>query len=148
MGTTAVVALQQENTFWVANLGDSRAYLIRGSGVQLLTIDHSVADALVRSGALSAEQARNSPWKHHLYKFLGCVEMTEGADIHPFAPRAGDRLLLATDGMTNHVSEEDLTQAIVRHRDPQDTADYLVNLSLERGSKDNVSCILVSFDPE
>jgi len=148
MGTTAVIAMHQDDKFWVANLGDSRAYLIRTNGVQLLTVDHTVAEALVRNGALSPEQARHSPWKNVLYKFLGCVEMAEGPDIHSYAPRAGDRLLLATDGMTNHVGEEDLTQALVRHHHPQEAADYLVNLSLERGSKDNVSCILIAFDAE
>ncbi len=148
MGTTAVVAVQQDDKFWVANLGDSRAYLIRKDRVELLTIDHSVADALVRNGALTVAQARNSPWKHVLYKFLGCVEMTEGADIRPFTPVAGDRLLLATDGMTNHVTDEDLLQLVTRFSHPQELADYLVELALERGSKDNVTCILVAFDAE
>src|SRR5262249_56544422 len=76
MGTTAVVAMQQENQVWVAALGDSRAYLIRGDRVEQLTVDHSVAKALELNGTLTAEQAKNSPWQHVLYKFLGCAEMT------------------------------------------------------------------------
>src|SRR5438309_11809634 len=106
MGTTAVLAVQQANQVYVAGLGDSRAYLIRGHRVEQLTVDHSVADALERNGTLTSEQARHSPWKNVLYKFLGCAEMTDGPDVRPFSPRAGDRLLLASDGVTNFISPE------------------------------------------
>ena len=99
MGTTAVVAVQQDDRVYVAGLGDSRAYLIRGDRVEQLTVDHTVADALERNGTLTSEQARNSPWKNVLYKFLGCAEMTEGAEVRPFTPEAGDRLVLASDGL-------------------------------------------------
>src|SRR6202007_777928 len=61
MGTTAVIALQREDRCYVAGLGDSRAYLIRGEKVQQLTVDHSVAQALVARGALTPEEARHSP---------------------------------------------------------------------------------------
>src|SRR3712207_9260700 len=101
MGTTAVLAVQTADRFYVSGLGDSRAYLIRGGRVELLTVDHSVAKALEDNGTLTAEQARNSPWQHVLYRFLGCAEMVEGAEVRPFAPQAGDRLLLASDGLTN-----------------------------------------------
>src|SRR5207248_230499 len=108
MGTTAVLALHRGDRLYVAGLGDSRAYIIRGDGVEQLTVDHSVAEALVRNGTLTREQARNSPWQHVLHKFLGCVETAAGPEVRPFTPQAGDRLLLATDGLTNYISEEDL----------------------------------------
>ena len=110
MGTTAVMALQQEDRFFVAGLGDSRAYLIRGNHVEQLTVDHSVAQSLVSNGVMSQEEARHSPWQHVLHKFLGCAEMPEGAEVHPLTPEAGDRMLLASDGLTNHVSEIDLIE--------------------------------------
>jgi protein phosphatase len=148
MGTTAVLAVQQENQVYVAGLGDSRAYLIRGDRVEQLTVDHSVAQALVASGVLSPEEAKHSPWQHVLHKFLGCAEMAEEADIHPFSPQAGDRLLLATDGLTNHVTEEDLREGAKQFPDPQLWAEHLVQVALERGSRDNVTCIIVAFDAE
>jgi serine/threonine protein phosphatase PrpC len=83
-----------------------------------------------------------------LYRFLGCVEMTEGAEVEPFTPEAGDRLLLASDGLTNHVSEGDLIDGAARLPDPQEWADYLVDLALQRGSKDNVTCVVVAFARE
>jgi protein phosphatase len=145
MGTTAVVALQQDGHVIIGSLGDSRAYLIRDQRVDQLTVDHSVAQSLVSSGALSEEEARFSPWQHVLHKFLGCAEMVEGADIRPFVPQPGDRLLLATDGLTNHITDEDLIEGI-RWKDVQAWADYLVDLALRRGSKDNVTCIVVAFN--
>jgi protein phosphatase len=146
MGTTAVLALQQADRVYVAGLGDSRAYLIRGDQVQQLTVDHSVAQALVANGALSAEDARHSPLQHMLHKFLGCAGMEEGAEVVPFTPAAGDRLLLASDGLTNHIDEDDLRQGPREFVDVQAWAEHLVHLALKRGSRDNVTCIVVAFE--
>jgi protein phosphatase len=148
MGTTAVLAVQQANQFFVAGVGDSRAYLIRGGQVEQLTIDHTVADALQRNGTITADQAKNSPWRNVLYRFLGCTEMTEGAEVRPFAPQAGDRLILASDGLTNHISDEDLRDGAARYHRPEQWAEVLVQLALERGSRDNVTCVVVAFDAE
>jgi serine/threonine protein phosphatase PrpC len=149
MGTTAVLAVKQDDQMYVAGLGDSRAYLVRRDHVEQLTSDHSVAEALRANGTLTVEQAKISPWQHVLYKFLGCAEMSdEGTEIRPFTPEAGDRLILATDGLTNHVSEEDLRNGRKEFPDPQPWADHLVKVALERGSRDNVTCVVVAFDPE
>jgi protein phosphatase len=148
MGTTAVVALEQDNQLFVAGLGDSRAYVIRGDQVKQLTIDHTVADALERNGTLTHKQAQESPWRNVLYKFLGCIEMSEGPDVCPFAPQAGDVLVLGTDGLTNFVSDEDLREGARQVTDPQKWADQLVELALQRGSKDNVTCVVVFFTRE
>jgi protein phosphatase len=148
MGTTAVLAVQQDEQVFVAGIGDSRAYLIRGNRVEQLTVDHTVADALARNGTITVDQARQSPWRNVLYKFLGCAEMTEGAEVVPFTPQAGDRLLLATDGLTNHISPEDLSEGAARYPDPQEWVEALIELALERGSRDNVTCVILAFDRE
>jgi protein phosphatase len=148
MGTTAVVAVCGADRVWVAGLGDSRAYLVRGGRVELLTIDHSVAEALARSGSLTPEQARQSPWRHVLYKFLGCAGMSEGPDVRPFTPQASDRLVLASDGLTNHIDEDDLIGGAARHPDPREWAAELVREALTRGSRDNVTCVVVAFEAE
>ena len=146
MGTTAVVAVKLNNQVYVAGLGDSRAYLIRDGKVEQLTVDHSVAQALVATGALTPEEAKHSPYQHVLHKFLGCANMWEGADVRPFEPRAGDRLLLASDGLTNYVDHDDLATGVREIPDPQKWADHLVQLALERGSRDNVTCVVVAFE--
>ncbi|MCI0639117.1 MAG: protein phosphatase 2C domain-containing protein [Gemmataceae bacterium] len=146
MGTTAVVAVHRDNQVFVAGLGDSRAYLIREGKVEQLTVDHSVAQALVASGALTPEEARHSPYQHVLHKFLGCSNMGDGADVSPFEPKAGDCLLLGSDGLTNHLNDEDMLDGRARFPDPQDWADHLVQLALSRGSRDNVTCVVVTFE--
>src|SRR5262245_14467583 len=78
MGTTAVVAIESQHQVYVAGVGDSPAILIRGEQIEQLTMDHTVADALARNGTITPEQAKTSPWRNVLYKFLGCSEMTEG----------------------------------------------------------------------
>jgi protein phosphatase len=147
MGTTAVLALHCDNNVYIAGLGDSRAYLIRDGKALQLTVDHSVAQALVASGALTAEEARHSPYQHVLHKFLGCANMMEGADVRPLCPKAGDRLLLGSDGLTNHITEEDLIGGPRQYPDPQEWADFLVRTALNRGSRDNVTCVVVAFEP-
>src|SRR5258708_2648253 len=148
MGTTAVMALQTDGKVYIAGCGDSRAYLVRGNEVKQLTVDHSVAQALVSNGVLTPEEARVSPWQHVLHRFLGCTHMNEGADIIPFAPQAGDRLLLGSDGLTNYLSDEDLRLGATNFRDPQAWCDRLIPMALERGSTDNITVVVVFFDPE
>lgn len=148
MGTTAVVALEHDGQVLVANLGDSRAYLVRGDTVRQLTVDHSVAQALVINKVLTPEEARTSPLQHVLHRFLGCTHMSEeGADITPFTPEAGDRLILGSDGLTNHIEDDDLREGARRYADPQSWCDHLVSTALERGSADNVTCVIVFFEP-
>ncbi len=146
MGTTAVLALHKEDQVVIGNLGDSRAYLIRKDEVSLLTVDHSVAQALVTTGALTPEEALSSPYQHVLHKFLGCTGMHDGPDIYPFHPEPGDRLLLATDGLTNHIKEKDLCEGAREFTNVQAWADYLVETALERGSRDNVTCVVLAFE--
>jgi protein phosphatase len=148
MGTTAVVAVEQKDQVYVAGIGDSPAILIRGDKIEQLTSDHTVADALARNGTITPDQAKTSPWRNVLYKFLGCAEMTEGAEVNPFAPQAGDRLVLASDGLSGHITHDDLREGVGQFPDPQKLADHLVALALDRGSKDNVTCVVVAFDLE
>ena len=148
MGTTAVLAIQRADQVYVAGLGDSRAYLIRGNQIEQLTADHTVAKALERNGTLTPEQAKHSPWNNILYKFLGCAEMTEDAEVRPFTPAAGDRLILASDGLTNFVSDADLIEGSTKYSNPDEWAEILVRIALDRGSRDNVTCVVVAFDRE
>ena len=95
---------------------------------------------------LSAEEARFSPYQHVLHKFLGCVELNCATEVHPFTPKDGDRLLLATDGMTNHISEEDLRIGPKLFPDPQTWIDHLVQNALDHGSRDNVTGVVIAFE--
>lgn len=145
MGTTAVLALRQRDQVFVAGVGDSRAYLIREKNVEQLTIDHTVAKHLELMGTLTAQQAKESPWRNHLYRFLGCAQMLEGAEVKPFTSQPNDILLLGSDGLTNHVHPADLVEMASQFSHPQPMAEHLIQLALDRGSRDNVTCVLVKF---
>ena len=148
MGTTAVLAVHHEDQVVIGSLGDSRAYLIRGDEVRQLTVDHSVAQAVVATGALTPEEARLSPYQHVLHKFLGCANLNGGPDILPFTPEDGDFLILATDGLTGRVGEDDFLAGAKEKPDVQTWANELVQMALDRGSRDNVTCIVLAFHAE
>lgn len=146
MGTTAVVGFVTPTRVYVGNLGDSPAYLVRAGTCTRLTHDHTVTDELVRKGLLTKEQAKTHPWRNRLFKYLGCVEMQELAEIHEFPPRAGDRLILVSDGVANFIPDADYVSIVAKHPLPQAAAEAFTQLALEHGSNDNVTCVVVAFD--
>jgi protein phosphatase len=146
MGTTIVLALwRRGHEMHVSNLGDSRAYLIRDGQIAQLTVDHSLAQALVENKTISQEEAKGHRFRNYLWKYLGCKEkdMGEGPDIKVVPIQAGDRLLLCSDGMTGPVPDEQILDFVVNHPDVQQCADGLGQLALDMGSRDNVSCIVI-----
>lgn len=146
MGTTAVLALLHDGKVYVSGLGDSRAYLLRNNKVEQLTVDHSVAHALYLSGALTQEESRISPYQHVLHKYLGCPTLFDGVEVRTIEPQPGDRLVLATDGLTNFVEPTDLGAGPGRHPNLHAWVEHLVQLALERGSRDNVTCVVVALE--
>jgi protein phosphatase len=146
MGTTIVMALWRRGSeLYVSNLGDSRAYLIRDKQIEQLTIDHSLAQALVENKTISPDEAKGHRFRNYLWKYLGCKEkdMGDGPDMKVVPIQAGDRFLLCTDGMTGPVPDEQALEFILNHADVQECADGLGQLALDMGSRDNVSCIVI-----
>ncbi len=146
MGTTIVLALwRRGQEMYLANLGDSRAYLIRDGQIEQLTVDHSLAQALVENKTISPDEAKGHRFRNYLWKYLGCKEkdMGEGPDVKVLPVQAGDRFLLCSDGMTGPVPDEQLLEFILTHPDVQQCADGLGQLALDMGSRDNVSCIVI-----
>lgn len=139
-GTTAVVLHavgDRAQLFWA---GDSRAYLIRGGALKLLTRDHSVVQQLVDSGALTAEQAAHHPHANVITSALGVGEtVTIDRALHRLIP--GDRLLLCSDGLSRSLCDRDVANA-----DPLDAqADRLLTNALQRDGGDNISFALIAF---
>jgi serine/threonine protein phosphatase PrpC len=145
MGTTVVMAVWRKgsNTIYIASIGDSRAYLLRGSKLEQLTIDHSIAQALVEAKTITPADARTHKYRNVLWKYLGSKEVGEGPDVKAITVNVGDRLLLCTDGLTGFVPDDQLVPFIQEHMNIQDCADGLGQLALDAGSKDNVSCIVI-----
>ncbi len=142
MGTTVTLAFVRGGQVIIAHIGDSRAYLVSGGGGWLnqITDDHSFVEALMAAGHITPEQAAVHPMRNVLYRALGQVDETD-ADLYVRALNAGDWLLLCSDGLTRHVSAEEIA-AIVRDSDaPDQVAQRLVALANERGGEDNISVV-------
>lgn len=144
MGTTIVLAMWRKGReLYISNLGDSRAYLVRGGKIEQLTIDHSLAWALVENKTISPEEAKEHRFKNVLWKYLGSKEIGEGPEVKSIAVENGDRFLLCSDGLTGPVPDDKLLQFISEHPNVQECADGLGQLALDMGSRDNVSCIVI-----
>lgn len=144
MGTTVVLAQFCYNRVFVAGIGDSRAYRLREGRLEQLTKDHSLADALLDAGTITAEELPTHKFKNVLYLYLGSKDARGGPeDVRELDVRLGDRLLMASDGLTGVVSDKDLTRILATVDDPQRAAVELKNLALANDSKDNVTCLII-----
>ena len=150
MGTTttaaALVESGGEQVVEIAHVGDSRAYLLRDGELQRLTEDHSLVEDLVRSGRLSPEEAENHPQKHIVTRVLGHGEGDGGeieVDTVVVAPYRGDRFLLASDGLTNEVSDDQIASVLRRFADPEDAARELIRVANANGGNDTRSVVVV-----
>ena len=144
MGTTVVMAVWRKgNEMYVTGVGDSRAYLLRNKKLEQLTVDHSLAQALVEAKTISAAEAKEHRFRNVLWKYLGTREVGEGPEVKAITLQIGDRFLLCTDGLSGVVNDDKLSEFLLGHVDPQQCADGLGQLALESGSKDNVSCIVI-----
>ena len=148
MGTTLVAAVTHGKYATIANIGDSRAYLARAKRLTQITKDHTVVAEQVARGAMSEQQARESPHRNVLTHALGHRPKLEAKlpDIFEITLLPEDRLLLCTDGFYDVVPEDDLLR-VVTESEPQEAAQDLVNLAVERGTSDNVSAAVLAVLP-
>jgi protein phosphatase len=147
MGTTVVgvawVPKFRDDCLFVSGVGDSRAYLLRDGKIEQLTIDHSLAQALVEAGTITPEEAKEHRFKNVLWKYLGSKEVGEGPEVKTIFVRPGDRLLLCTDGLCGVVPDDRVGQSMQEHKEAQSCSEALCQLALDMGSRDNVSCIIL-----
>ncbi len=147
MGTTVVAARfgQRDGrpVVEVAHVGDSRAYLMRGSSLRPVTEDHSLVAELVRSGDLSRAEAAEHPQRNLITRALGAEENVKvDTAVLPIEP--GDRLVLCSDGLSDMVPEERISEILDRYReDPETPARRLLEAALEAGGTDNVTVVVV-----
>ena len=141
MGTTLVVAAIRGQELVIANVGDSRAYLLREDEIRQITQDHSLVARLVAEGELSPEEAAAHPRRNVLLRCLG-MEAEVYPDIFQGIVCPDDRLVLCSDGLTNYLSIVELGEIV--SAPPLDAAARrLVQLANARGGKDNISVLLL-----
>lgn len=147
MGTTLTLAFARHNTVVLVHVGDSRAYIVDAAGsIRQVTNDHSFVQALIDAGHITIDEAETHPMKNVLYRALGQtddVEIDVYRDIHI---HTGDRMVLCSDGLTLHVSPEEIAETAMQSDDPNVISEALVQLANSRGGKDNVSVIVVTVE--
>ncbi len=141
MGTTVVIAhVRQDGKLLLANVGDSRAYMLTNLFFQLLTDDHTFVFDMLQEGIISAEEARSHPQRSGLLRAVGVDDMVE-VDVTEL-PYHGELVLLCTDGLTDMLTDEEIEKILRSTSDLQETAKMLIESANNRGGKDNITVVL------
>ena len=147
MGTTTVCALVKGNNIHLANVGDSRAYVISDDGIRRVTKDHSYVQSLIDEGQITEEEARDHPQKNVITKAVGIMESVE-PDTMKLTLDDDESLLLCCDGVIAHLTDEDIHKIICNENNPQNACQQIVDLANQRGGSDNISLIILSSNNE
>lgn len=143
MGTTCVAAFVTDKSAFIANVGDSRAYLIvENEGVFQITTDHNVASLLYEQGRITEEELENHPQKHMLVRAVG-VEQTVQADTFILDYEDKISLLLCSDGLSGYCNDEEIYNVIM-DSDFDNIPQNLIDLALSKGGRDNVTVAVIS----
>ncbi len=142
MGTTLVACSIAGNMMKVANIGDSRLYLIRGRKITQITRDHSLVEEMVRMGEIDRSSARNHPKKNIITRAIG-VTASVTADFFDVPLEKGDMVLLCSDGLSNMLEDEEIRMIMTAQRDILERAEALVRAANNNGGKDNISVIIL-----
>ena len=142
MGTTLVAAYVDHQMAVIANVGDSRCYLLNREGVRCLTTDHSLVQLMVQRGELSREQAKNYPGKNLITRAIGTEPGVE-CDLFYQPVQKGDYLLLCTDGLSNLLDDQEILFEVVHGVNKQLCCQRLLWICQERGAPDNVTSVLI-----
>lgn len=141
-GCTFTLAVIVGRTLYLAHVGDSRAYLWRQAHLRQLTHDHSGAAALVAAGVLSADEAREHPAAHQLYRYLGGTTAAAKADLSEHRLEAGDTLLLCSDGLWDMLPDVEIARQMLAHGELPELAAALIDAANRAGGEDNISVAL------
>jgi protein phosphatase len=145
MGTTLTAAYVDDAQVAIAHVGDSRAYLFRGGELSRLTQDHSLVDELVRQGKLTEEQAAEHPQRSIITRALGPEPDVE-VDTWTYPARAGDVLLLCSDGLTAMVPEDRIEEVLASAANLDEAGRRLIDEANEAGGRDNITVVLFRLE--
>ncbi|MCI8317506.1 MAG: Stp1/IreP family PP2C-type Ser/Thr phosphatase [Lachnospiraceae bacterium] len=143
MGTTVVAATIKDDYLYVANVGDSRLYLI-DQEIEQITRDHSLVEEMIRVGELQRKDARSHPDRNIITRAIGARAPVK-VDFFDVKLEQGDKILLCSDGLTNMVEDEDILYIVKKSASLKEAAQRLITEANKNGGKDNISVVLAEF---
>jgi protein phosphatase len=142
MGTTVIAAILIDQHFYIAHVGDSRAYFIKPEGIEQITKDHSIVQAMVEKGQLTQNEARTHPRKHFITRALGVEDSVE-CDYSELIVENGARILICTDGLTNMIETDDIYK-IVQLNNSENAPEKLIHAANMAGGSDNITAVIIA----
>ncbi|WP_078547216.1 Stp1/IreP family PP2C-type Ser/Thr phosphatase [Litchfieldia alkalitelluris] len=144
MGTTIDAAICTPTFASIAHIGDSRCYVLNGSGFNQVTSDHTLVNELVRSGQISKEDAEHHPRKNVILRALGTEKQVE-MDMKTMILEEEDFLILCSDGLTNKVQDSEIKNVLSSSKELDKKAEYLIQLANDNGGEDNITVVIVQY---
>lgn len=147
MGTTVVLAFfRPPDSFSIANVGDSRAYLFRNQKMELLTQDHSAVALLIQQGKITPVEARTHPSRNIVTQAIGIVGLAMGCYQRKLNLKDGDIIILCSDGLWDMLADESIEEIVLKERRPKELCSNLIEATKQAGGKDNITVIVVSVE--
>ena len=143
MGTTLVAATLQDNVLRIANVGDSRLYII-SNDIRQITRDHSYVEEMVMRGQIDRKQARTHAKKNIITRAIG-AEKTVEPEMFSIDIQKGDKILMCTDGLSNMIEDTDILKIVKESTDIDEAVKRLVATAYENGGTDNISVLMVEI---
>jgi len=145
MGTTIVACIVMYSKAIIANIGDSRAYLVRNDNISQITKDHSLVSEMIEKGEISLEEAKIHPNKNIITRALGTDETVE-IDFFTVELENDDMILLCSDGLTTVLDDQEILDVLSTSTHFQEALDHLILKANEKGGPDNISIILIQHN--
>ncbi|MBL8149559.1 MAG: Stp1/IreP family PP2C-type Ser/Thr phosphatase [Blastocatellia bacterium] len=145
MAATITAALIEKNVAYIAEVGDSRGYIVHSGRIKQITTDQSLVGMMIERGLLTPEQAKTSPGRNIILQSLGYQSEVKVA-VTSVELTVGDYLLLCSDGLSNKIKDEEMLDYVTKHDSVEDTCKALIELAKERGGEDNITAVLARFE--
>jgi len=145
MGTTVVAGYLSGDKLRIANVGDSRCYMIRDNAITQITVDHSYIEEHIAAGNITREQAADHPQRHMITRAIG-TEVSVEVDMFEVDVRQGDVFLFCTDGLTEMVSDDALLSAVTVGANMEEAVTGLVSAANDNGGVDNITVVAMKFE--
>ncbi len=147
MGATITAAIVEGTRAFIAEVGDSRAYIVRGNRIKQITTDQSLFEALVSSGIFKGEPPENAPARNIILQSLGGQQSVKVA-INAIELQAGDYLLLCSDGLSNKLNADEMLKFVSKSTNLETACATMVSVAKKRGGEDNITVVLAKFEGE